>query len=119
MREIKFRAWCEGSHENMTFQKPHMDYSFPVVSGKFASTEGCEIYGTYESIPLMQFTGLKDKNGKEIYEGDIIEDESGHRWDMKWEQGSMEPFGHYYDFPNESWKIIGNIYENPNLLKND
>lgn len=70
---------------------------------------------------LMQFTGLKDKNGKEIYEGDIVRcfDTAGEKvYDREVD---------FYGFRDEIWsnetdgktkvEIIGNIYSNPELLK--
>jgi uncharacterized phage protein (TIGR01671 family) len=61
MREIKFRAW-DTSEEN----KPYM-------LGPYDLTDAIWNHKDIRKLPLMQYTGLKDKNGKEIYEGDIIE----------------------------------------------
>ena len=62
---------------------------------------------------LMQFTGLKDKNGKEIYEGDIVrQDYDNALCEVKFISGCFSPFKHDGQFV-----VIGNIYENPELLK--
>lgn len=90
--------------------------------------------GYFDECPIMQFTGLTDKNGKEIYEGDIMQrvavegrqDELKTTCKVKFEDGSFwrelitdsRPF--YYEvtlssahFHDEQWEIIGNIYETP------
>jgi len=72
----------------------------------------------------MQYTGLKDKNGKEIYEGDTIQAEGGNPNTVLWweEKGlwGVDEKDTYYDYLFEHYKeheIIGNIYENPELIK--
>lgn len=110
MREIKFRAWDNHSHKMIYIQ---------------------DELPKYRGFEIMQFTGLKDKNGKEIFEGDIVE------FCTKWEfpqrfkgqviyfpesmqYGFSENGESYYDFTDienpEILEVIGNIYENPELL---
>ena len=99
MREIKFRAWngVEMS-EPFDLNKGDPD-TFPL------------------GLPLMQYTGLKDKNGKEIYDGDILKNEDYNRTRvMEWENDVVPFCFDYYESPGD-WEIIGNIYENPELLK--
>lgn len=72
----------------------------------------------------MQYTGLKDKDEEELYEGDIIENEQKERWVIVWEGTgfcvALEGDKKYILAPNEFWfksyRKIGNIYENPELL---
>ena len=106
MREIKFRAW----------DKNHQMYE---------GTENCafmiDLARKNSEIVLMQYTGLKDKNGKEIYEGDICSGHSDGDGKIVWND-----FEWVYQFEGEDivgiWevrsdlKIVGNIYENPELL---
>ena len=117
-REIKFRAWLEGTHDNITFTDKSMEYNITVSKGVYADVEkGWDIQGHYPSIAIMQFTGLKDKNGKDIYEGDIV----------KFQQDYIKPTVVYWNdemtgfYPLISersirFEVIGNIHENPELL---
>jgi len=75
---------------------------------------------------ILQYTGLKDKNGVEIYEGDILQNSDGKRYVIKWGVNSNgfiaqtnETHGNVYSSYHLSFKtiVIGNIYENPNLIK--
>ncbi len=120
MREIKFRAW--GSIEYSDW-KPEMQYSFDIVA-----SDGEIFYGG-DAQPdwiLMQYTGLKDKNGKEIYEGDIVVDDYYPKpyvveWDGELDliDGTFKPEEWIVGFklPGLFPKVIGNIYENHELLE--
>jgi uncharacterized phage protein (TIGR01671 family) len=120
-REIKFRAWHKTFHHFADIS----DYScFLTTEGQVVTVgfddDGDGIFDQNEKVVddfiLTQFTGLKDKNGKEIYEGDILY--GGHPLGMEtrvveWENECAE-----FTTPGfeEEYTIIGNIYENPELL---
>lgn len=133
-RELKFRAWLEGKHGNLSFSKPVMDYDVVLSkNGYWCNVEGgWDIQGEYKTIPIMQYSGLKDKNGKDVYEGDIVQwvvydDYCGTE---NVEKGSI--FYHekearfrvrqYPEFEifrfGDDIEIIGNIYETRELLIN-
>lgn len=121
MREIKFRAWTEPENKmfswnNLLNMNLHNALTIPEQCG----------------LILMQYTGLKDKNGKEIYEGDIVKIDNNvkaikaqveysetfaqyiitHTGDIVSE---AEPLGDY----DEIIEVIGNIYDNPELMKEE
>ena len=111
MREIKFRVWNKSEKRMLNNPTIHLrtDRDF-YVYGDFKPLE--EQIGTYE---LMQFTGLKDKNGKEIYEGDIVTSYNKNRCVVEWLDGAGGFLFEQCDA--EINEVIGNIYENPELLK--
>lgn len=75
---------------------------------------------------MMQFTGLDDKNGNELYEGDVVRYSNGDIFNIEWipQDARYEilsiPYSGTFDFePSEvgtMYEIIGNIYENPELI---
>lgn len=126
MRTIKFRGkradngeWVYGSLLWMT----GVQYIYPDPA-----PEG---YNDYVVIPdtIGQFTGLFDKNGEEIYEGDVVRTLSGFvgyvRYNERFMRFEVAEAGESYDndrkpdgVPRESWEVIGNIHDNPELLDN-
>lgn len=115
MREIKFRAW------NWLRFLSEVEWKHKAISEFWLV---CEIadgelqFWEEENITLQQFTGLLDKNGKEIYEGDILEDiYEKERWVMKFSDWLFWIPFHYLDSqrPNDTL-IIWNVHENPELL---
>lgn len=117
MREIIFRAW---DGKKMIYPKGEKYViQFNGTIGKF--DDKIEMYNTVY-YALMQSTGLKDRHGKEIYEGDIIRHpDCGNlvvHWDKNcagfWLDGDLH---HTQIFPySEYSEVIGNIYENEDLI---
>lgn len=122
MRELKFRAW-DGS-QMLT------EENFDFVVSDYNSIIRLDEYGWTEHWVdcVEQYTGLKDKNGKEIYEGDIVEEEidcgdddidGTYRYTVVWDEDtlcwSLSPqYGAIHEDlweTNSSVEIVGNIHE--------
>ena len=132
MRQIKFRAWDE-KNRRMISSVGFQDSDCGRVWYQEEYMMGESAHGI-DWIP-MQFTGLLDKNGKEIYEGDVVKipdnyEEygmmSGEKREVYFEDGGfrLKPRnertgkGHWLDKDSTyECEVIGNIYENPELLK--
>jgi len=130
MREIKFRAW--DVYFKQMFDVIRVDWLpgginvyFYLDTGEEWCSDGCE---------LIQHTGLKDKNGKEIYEGDIVKFLAGESYTITggvfaydnfevinfgqygWEPFVFEGYDGVIMFYEHNCTIIGNIYKNPELI---
>lgn len=134
MREIKFRAWCPEISEMLCPVSNKAEWTIDDQTGFIAPLIELEkgIWGMVDKYELMQYTGIKDKNGVEIYEGDVVRVTDDGRTDFSdggvGAVGNMENlFMWYIDGQvqnalfdiNQSYEIevIGNIYANPELLE--
>lgn len=120
MREIKFRAWYKGephpicSDELEEWEKPKMFYGVEhLYDGGVDGLGGVSSFGSLIDDPdyiLMQYTGLKDKNGVEIYEGDILK-KVLHKTGLE-----LINVAQWKDTSWDGYEVIGNVHENPELL---
>ena len=116
-REIKFRAWDKDKKEMFTgfsIEDLFTDMDDSWIDADCDDNKTLSNATNYENKILMQYTGLKDKNGKEIYEGDI--------YNYMGEIGVFESIEEFYyneliRYRVENGEIIGNIYENKDLIK--
>lgn len=106
-REIEFRCW----YDNIMCRVVNIDFSH-----RFINLFGADIINFDDGI-LMQYTGLKDKNGKKIFEGDILREYSNEieDWIVSYEYGKF--IGTFDNVCEDLWElsdleVIGNIYEN-------
>lgn len=131
MREIKFRAWDKKQKWMTEVVCLNMGTWIDIVLVQ-PKVEKATYNQLTENVELMQYTGLTDKNGKEIYEGDIVEF-IGHKnriitWTPDgrysgWFASKVNPENNINDHlpvgENSEYntiEVLGNIYENPELL---
>ena len=124
-RIIKFRAWntkdkkmyyIDDKHllilankNGWSFGEPSWDWE---IENETDETDGI----------LMQYTGLKDKNGKEIYEGDILKIGNSNIeviWDKNNAWFTLKSNHFHLGFQSTFYEVIGNIYEHPHLLESE
>jgi hypothetical protein len=140
MRDIKFRAFYNGTMLSHTFDISLKDggccYPNIFIHDIPENNDHALLYSFGRSVKLMQFTGLLDKNGKEIYENDVVKilytdwvDQSNYsigkvvfEEDRYWVSIYSKKYGEYCLSPiypgKYGWiEVIGNIFESPELLE--
>ena len=127
-REIEFRAWLKDEKEMIEVKAIDFDENSNVICVNYPKGKAYSGYDG-DNIELMQFTGLKDKNGVKIFEGDIVKcskkiavvkygyHNCGCCHDV-YGFTVLDKNGVTDAFPFEYCEVIGNIYENKELLEN-
>lgn len=126
--KLKFRAWLKKRQE-MDNEIDHISW---LEDELYCIGDGITYMVSAEDLVLMQSTGLKDKNGKEIFEGDILAcktDDEVINLNIFWDEehalfmfeskkyNEQEPLAELVENNTYPFEIIGNIYENPELLE--
>lgn len=129
-RVIKFRAWDKTNNRMMIFDDFWPCDEYRSLAWRINEKSMTKNDGNYrldwdeEALELMQFTGLTDKNGKEIYDGDWLKDSLGRLHKMVWSDTEARFQLRFFEVDWQirhivdarTMEVIGNIYENPELL---
>lgn len=126
MNNLKFRAWDKKLQILGTVS--NIDFDFEEVTFYIDDEEELDVSQTFKDVEIMQSTGLKDKNGVEIFEGDVVRNtHTGSVGRVHW---CVHNTGFFYYVEKDkkdytvfrakyNLEVIGNIYENKELLEND
>lgn len=124
MRELKIRAWHKPYKQMCNVSMLQFDYDGTICAAVIIEKPfNDQRLAKIDDLIIEQFTGLKDKNGTEIYEGDILIDDTGEPIEycvVRFSEGGFigecagvsEPL-----FELTSLEVVGNIHENPELLE--
>jgi YopX protein len=128
MREIKFRAWSNRDKCWCGAFSVHKSGLFTEITGARMENGVCIAYADWidlskqTEIVLMQYTGINDKNDKEIYEGDIVNSDYFPLSTVSFDDGAfilqaikVKLFQRWV-ISHFELEVIGNIYENPELI---
>lgn len=121
MRPIEFRAWLKDEKKIIDVKAIDFDENGDVLSVNYPEGKSYSGYDK-DNIELMQYTGLKDKNGVKIFEGDIAKNVLNNDiYEVIFTMGGFELLlNNIYAYPfhliTDNLEVIGNIYENPELL---
>jgi len=128
MREIRFRAWDEVLGEWYMDGNP-LDLNYCCEQGMLLFDNDSPADIRDASLVLVQFTGLHDKNGTPIYEGDVLQHPDGETGVVEWDKiMSSVRVVYSKDFSGALFKqigekglatVIGNKFEHPNLVSNE
>ena len=119
MREILFRGKCFNTEE---WVEGYLGIEVPdeLVIQQFSYDEyfksNCIDQYSVKPETIGQYTGLTDKNGRKIFEGDVVKISNGEIFEVKYEDGGFTAGLFLGDWDYGHVEVIGNIYDNPELL---
>lgn len=127
MKEFKMKAWLKKENKMVAIIGIDLNYQYIRYTDDGNLFKDDYKIADFKDVELLQYIGMKDKNNKEIYEGDILKLRDNHgiqlvKYHDEWsafivesqKDTSVGVLGLYFD--KEDFEIIGNAYENPELL---
>ena len=130
----KFRAWH--IHKQIMCEVIRIDFEQEIVTLDLETNDDeyywLETDWNFSDVEIMQYTGCRDKNGIEIYEGDVIKDKYDKIWLVQWyvgafvitnkipdSDGQTTTYSHFSNVSNHHFyfEVIGNMWNNPELLE--
>ncbi len=119
MREIKFRVWNIDGYISLN-KAIHDDI---VVIQQPSSSNDSLIEINWEGVELEQFTGMHDKNGVPIYEGDVLMEENNYYWLVSFLDGRFiahvpDTIYNFVNLDDYLFCVVGNIHQHAHLLEN-